>query len=372
MKSSQIKQARAALIWSAIAEGDDFEASKLIDQYGYALALEKVLENDENAISKLAIRRWSNRLSIVQHESLEAYLQRGYTIVLRGSEYWPVGLDDLGERRPLSLWVRGNPKILTQKMISIVGSRDASSEGERVALDLAYNLAGEYLIVSGGAFGIDAQAHQGALLANQPTVIVSAAGVDRVYPKQNSDIFEKCVEAGGAIVSESIPGAAPQRFRFLLRNRIIAAMSKAVIVVEAGVRSGALNTARQALEIGREVGAFPGSVFKPQCLGTNQLIRNGATLVMNASQVRELIGVIGTQIADPQMIAVEAGFTMPLVADFDSLTNRVYDSVSKVRFENTELIAKRVGVDMVTAKMKLGRLVLAGKIIEKNGKWRKV
>ncbi|XCB29777.1 DNA-processing protein DprA [Arcanobacterium hippocoleae] len=363
-------ESEAALVWSAITEGDDIEASRIIDQYGYAAALEKLKSADSSIISESAQERWFNRLAYAQLAPLESYTQRGYSLVLRDSENWPSGLADLGERRPLCLWVYGDPEALANPMIGIVGSRDATSEGARSALDLAYELAQEYVIVSGGAYGIDAQAHRGALLAERPTVIVSAAGVDRVYPKQNLEIFQRCVENGGAVVSESIPGAAPHRHRFLLRNRIIAAISKVVIVVEAGLRSGALNTARHALEIGREVGAFPGSVCAPQCAGTNHLIRNGATLVMNTDHVRELAGAIGSA---NTITGVESdgGFTIPLDDEFDPLANRIYDVLSKVRYEPADIIAHRVGCDVVSVRMKLNRLTLAGRIVIKDGKWRK-
>lgn len=367
----QAAERHAAMVWSAIAEGADVEASRLVQKFGYARALEIVQNNDLAHAAQKALWRWRARLQDARFESLERYQQHGYTLVLRGEECWPVGLEDLGERRPLCLWVRGDPQILQHRMLGIVGSRDATSSGERAALDLAYQLAGEYLIVSGGAYGIDSQAHRGALLADQPTVIVSAAGVDRVYPKSNAQLFAQCIENGGAVVSESIPGAEPQRFRFLLRNRIIAGISNVLVVVEAGVRSGALNTARHALEIGREVGAYPGSVYSPQHQGTNQLIRNGATLVMNAQHVRELIAPIGAQLHTGAALEYDGGFTLPLENEFDLLTDRIYDVLSKIHFESVETISRRVGLDVVSVRMKLSRLALAGKVAQREGKWRK-
>ncbi|MDR6939092.1 DNA-processing protein DprA [Arcanobacterium hippocoleae] len=368
---AEISEQRAALVWSAIAEGDDLDASRLIDRVGYAAALKVAQEQDENFASPRALQRWQGRLCDAQLGQLEHYLQLGFALVLRDQENWPKQLNDLGEKRPLCLWVKGNVQILQRPMLAIVGSRDATSEGERSALDLAYELAEKYVIVSGGAFGIDAQAHRGAILANQATVIVSAAGVDRVYPKQNQEIFTRCVENGGAIISESIPGASPQRYRFLLRNRIIAALSTAVIVIEAGARSGALNTARHALEIGREVGAFPGSVYCPQASGTNQLLRNGAMAVMNSLHVQELAGSIGSVQPELAVSDGEAGFLLPLDSPFDELADRVYDVLSKVKYESAEQISRRVGADFMSVRMKLSRLALAGKAQMQDGKWRK-
>lgn len=197
---------------------------------------------------------------------------------------WPSGLDLLGELAPLGIWKRGKAPqpALT---VSVVGARSCSAYGESVALNIAAELNQLGLgVVSGGAFGIDAAAHRGAVLAEGKTVAVLAGGVDVPYPRANSNLFDRILETGW-LVSESPPGQIPLKHRFLIRNRLIAAWSLGTVVVEARIRSGAIATASHANNLGLEVMAIPGPVTAAASTGCHQLIRDGATLVTNASEI---------------------------------------------------------------------------------------
>lgn len=210
--------------------------------------------------------------------------------VERDSKGWPTGLNDLqGETGvPSMLWVAGGLPVGVPR-VAIVGSRAATREGIRVATELATNLAGSGVdVVSGGAFGIDAAAHMGALQTGR-TVAVMPGGLDRLYPVAHGELFEQ-ISMSGALVSRYPLGVSPARFRFLERNALIAALADVVVVIEAGMRSGSMNTARHAARLGRPVGAFPGPVDLGTHTGSNTLIHDGAaTLIRDADDVRELL-----------------------------------------------------------------------------------
>ncbi|MFD2772522.1 DNA-processing protein DprA [Cellulomonas phragmiteti] len=176
--------------------------------------------------------------------------------MIPGDPAWPTGLDDLGALAPFALWVRGAPPA-APRAVALVGARASTTYGERVTVDLAVELARRgWAVVSGGAYGIDAAAHRGAHGEGR-TLVVLAGGVDRAYPVGNAPLLEEVVRAGGSLVSEVPPGATPSRSRFLQRNRLIAAISGATVVVEAAWRSGAVSTAHHAGRLLRPVGAVP-------------------------------------------------------------------------------------------------------------------
>ena len=239
-----------------------------------------------------AFDRWAVRGEDAQgHRDLEAVHRLGGRLVIPSDDEWPASLSDLGPAAPLGLWVRGEAKLnaALKRAVAIVGARAASNYGTKCASDLAWDLAARGLtIVSGGAFGIDAAAHRAAIAREGTTIAFMAGGVDRFYPAANTELFHQILEQG-AIVSETAPGMTPMRHRFLLRNRLIAASSQVTVIVEAGWRSGALNTARHALELSREVAAFPGSVYSASSTGTHRLIRDHeAELVTSCEDVIEL------------------------------------------------------------------------------------
>lgn len=213
-------------------------------------------------------------------------------VIIPGDDEWPTRLNDLAVP-PLCLYAQGaaNVAAVTSSSVSVIGSRAATLYGTGVAGTVSGELVRRGVtVVSGAAFGIDAAAHRGALDFDGPTVAVIARGLDRAYPQAHAGLIHDITNRGGVVVSELPPGLAPYRMRFLARNRIIAALSQATVVVEAGIRSGSLNAAKSARALGRPVGAFPGDVNSVQSDGCHKLIRSGdAHLVSYTSDVLDLI-----------------------------------------------------------------------------------
>jgi DNA processing protein len=202
---------------------------------------------------------------------------------------------------PVALWVRGPGRLdeVVDRSVAVVGARAATAYGEHVAGELAVGLGERgWTVVSGGAYGIDGAAHRGALAAQGSTVAVLACGVDRVYPSGHGALFSRIAETG-LLVSEWPPGSAPHRHRFLVRNRLIAALTRGTVVVEAAARSGAQATAERARRLGKEVMAVPGPVTSAMSVGCHELIRkdDGARLVTSAAQVLEVVGSFGADLA---------------------------------------------------------------------------
>jgi DNA processing protein len=216
--------------------------------------------------------------------------EMGATVMLFGEPRFPECLCELAYP-PSCLFVLGDIGLLDRPMVSIVGTRQSSSSGERAAYVIAGALArAGACVVSGMALGIDAAAHRGALDAGGSTIAVLASGVDRPYPPSHEKLHARIVSEGAAI-SETASGAWPGRGAFPRRNRIIAALGRVLIVVEAGTKSGALITANHALELGRHIGAVPGSVDSPRCVGTNSLLRNGAVVITGPEDALLLAGL---------------------------------------------------------------------------------
>lgn len=257
------------------------------------------------------LERWRPRAAHADPEAdLKLMAALGGGIMHPADEDWPRGFEALGLAAPLALWHRGagSRTILREPaaLAAVVGSRDATEYGRTVTAELVTGLRARGIcIVSGGAYGIDAAAHQAALAEERPadtrcgepstpaTIAVMAGGLNRLYPVGNEELL-KAVHRQGLLIAEVAPGATPTRWRFLQRNRLIAALCAATIVTEARWRSGALSTAHHAAEIGREVGAVPGSVFSSNSAGCHRLIREGAaTLVTDAAEALELLK--GTQ-----------------------------------------------------------------------------
>jgi DNA processing protein len=205
---------------------------------------------------------------------------------------------------PVALWARGSARLdeLVERSVAIVGSRASTAYGEHVAAELGHQLGERgWTVVSGGAFGIDAAAHRGAMAAEAPTLAVLACGVDRPYPAAHGALFTRIAETG-LLVSEWPPGCAPLRHRFLVRNRLIAALTRGTVVVEAAARSGAQATAKRARRLGREVLVVPGPVTSAMSVGCHELLRDPeiqATLVASVGHVIEAVGGIGVDLAAP-------------------------------------------------------------------------
>jgi DNA processing protein len=212
----------------------------------------------------------------------------------RGAPGWPAALEHL-HQPPEAIWRRGRMWPLPVPAVAVVGARAATLCGMEVARDLGRDLAAAgVVVISGLARGIDAAAHGGALEAGGPTLAVMGCGVDVCYPPGHERLLEAVCDAG-AVISEDPPGTEPVGWRFPRRNRLIAALALAVVVVEAGERSGALSTARHAADLGREVLAVPGSVRSPQSRGTNRLIRDGAVPLLELEDLATAVPELGLQ-----------------------------------------------------------------------------
>lgn len=245
-----------------------------------------------------AFAAWRSRLSGTPSQmDLAGFHRDGIRLVCPGDEEWPTQLDALAETRPYALWMRGEADLryCCLRSVSVVGSRAATAYGAHVGTEMAAALAERgWTVVSGGAYGIDGCGHTGALAADGVTVAVLACGVDYAYPRGHQELFAG-ISAQGVLVSEWPPGRTPTRRRFLIRNRVIGALSRGTVVVEAGLRSGALNTARHARDLGRPVMAVPGPVTSDVSAGCHKIIREwGAVCVTSAQDVIELLAPLGT------------------------------------------------------------------------------
>jgi DNA processing protein len=252
----------------------------------------RIGQRDLAAVQR-AIARWQKRLGGVPAEiDLAGFHRDGIRLVCPGDPEWPTQLDALGVARPYALWLRGQADLryCCLRSVAIVGSRAATAYGTHVGTEMAAALAARgWTVISGGAYGIDGAAHRGALAADGVTIAVLACGVDYVYPRGHANLFAG-LTAQGVLVSEWPPGRPPTRHRFLIRNRVIGALSRGTVVVEAGLRSGALNTARHARDLGRPVMAVPGPVTSEVSAGCHKIIREWAAVcVTGAHDVIELL-----------------------------------------------------------------------------------
>lgn len=220
---------------------------------------------------------------------LEKVHNAGGEFIVPSDQSWPAQLNDLATP-PIGLVVKGKLDALHSRSIAIVGTRNPTPYGARIASDFAAGFVDrEWSVVSGGAYGIDTHAHKGALIAEGLTIAVIASGIDINYPAGNERLFTEIAELG-AIVSEVMPGTPAFPSRFLTRNRIIAALSVSTLVVEAAFRSGSLRTARDAAELMRPVMAIPGPINSPTSEGTHRLIgERAAEIVTSVHDAVELI-----------------------------------------------------------------------------------
>jgi DNA processing protein len=212
---------------------------------------------------------------------LQSISNAGATFLTPEDATWPQSVSDLAAP-PIGLVIKGDPKLLTGNSLAIVGTRNPTQYGVRIAQDFAAGFVDrDWAIISGGAYGIDAAAHKGALIAEGVTVAVIAAGIDINYPAGNARLFAEIAELG-CLVSEVTPGTPAIPSRFLTRNRLIAALSNATLVVEAAFRSGSLRTARDAAELMRPVMAIPGPITSPVSEGCHRLIGERAAEIVTS------------------------------------------------------------------------------------------
>ena len=285
----------ARAIWSTVIEPGDQDAGELIATLNAAEALEAVLNGGSNSIDEERVRSLGERvipkLSTAAVEmAFRSAARFGAELVTPEHPHWPTRMNDLGTSAPVALWVLGNTEFLVDEVsTAIVGARAATGYGEHVTMEITAGLAGRgHTIVSGAAYGIDGMAHRAALASSGRTVAYLAGGVDRFYPSGHDALLTRIVETG-AVASELPCGSAPTKWRFLMRNRLIAASTKATLVVEAGWRSGSLNTAGHTVALGRPLGAVPGPVTSAASAGCHRLIREfGATLVTTTDEAADL------------------------------------------------------------------------------------
>jgi DNA processing protein len=319
-----------------------------------------------------AVERWRMRMADLPPQArLAAWERSGFRLVCPGDAEWPTQLDDLGDARPIVLWLRGSAdlRFACLRSVSVVGSRAASAYGTHVGTELGADLAGAgWTVISGGAFGIDASAHRGALAARGCTVAVLASGLTFGYPKGHGELFE-AIARTGVMVSECPPDRAPTRPGFLVRNRVIAALSRGTVVVEAALRSGAINTARHAGELSRPVMAVPGPVTSQESAGCHELIREcGATCVTGARDVIEMVAAL----SESERESEGGPARQPAVpaSDLDPVTASVLQAVARRAGRGPATIATIAGVDLDTALRCLGLLAAAGHVERCEHGWR--
>ena len=358
---------------SRVVEVPCAELSALVQGVGPVEAAERIRRGQVD--DTLAQRTEARRDIDCAAEDLEILKSRGGRLVTRDDDEWP-GLafasfngapvrDKQQGRAPLVLWAIGPLRLdeISERAAAIVGTRASTAYGEHVAADLSAGLVEhEVAIVSGGAYGIDGAAHRAALAADGMTVAVLAGGVDVLYPAGHSALLHR-IAGTGLLVSEYPPGVRPARHRFLTRNRLVAALSGATVVVEAGLRSGAASTAAWARGLGRVVCAVPGPITSSASTGCHVLLRAGAELVTRADEVREIIGRAG-ELADDEPHPVDA---------LDTLTDterQVYEALPGRGTRTPDEVAVAAGLPAAAILGPLAMLEIAGLVQRQDGRWR--
>jgi DNA processing protein len=362
----------AAVVWSCLIEPGDAIAGALVARHGAEDACAALTDETSlvaaaaaagvpDDVARAAYRRWEPRM---RPEAVSAAVSRakhvGATVVIPSDPDWPAALDDLALHAPPCLWVRGDAGLLAADAVAIVGARAASGYGEHVAAELCAGAADHGLtVVSGAAYGIDGAAHRAAMSAGGTTIAFLAGGCDRPYPAGHTDLIETIVSTG-AVVSEVPCGSAPTKWRFLQRNRLIAAATMGTVVVEAGVRSGSLNTAGHAAALGRPLGAVPGPITSASSAGCHRLLREyDAQCVTCTADLVELVGG-----SVPDLVGAAGQRTDDRVRLLDAMSFRSVRSVSD--------IAERSGMAVESVHAMLGLLALDDQVLPVEGGWRRV
>jgi len=361
----------ARLLLGRIGEPGDVALTKVIAKFGAPGALEQVRTGSMHHAGVANLRA---RLEVADPEhDLAAGALVGARFVIPGDAEWPEQVDDLvrlGRRDagvPLGLWVRGplDLRVACRRSVAVVGARASTAYGEYVAGELGLGLAERlWTVVSGGAYGIDGAAHRGAIAGDGATIAVLACGVDVAYPRGHTALIDRIAETG-LIVSEWPPGCAPMRFRFLVRNRVIAALTAGTVVVEADLRSGALSTANRARELDRHLMAVPGPVTSSMSRGTNQLLREPDVMcVTGVADVVEQVGSMGSDLAPQLMLPVDPR------DELDDVSRRVLESVPLRRAAGPASIAVTAGIAPGQVLRCLGGLAARGFVERVEAGWR--
>ncbi|URM92598.1 DNA-processing protein DprA [Streptomyces sp. MRC013] len=318
-------------------------------------------------VGERRLRGYLARAARVRPEQdLELVGALGGRFVVPGDAEWPSQLDDLGDARPVGLWVRG-PADLRRwalRSVALVGARACTPYGAHMAAVLGAGLAERgWVVVSGAAFGVDGAAHRGALGAGGATVAVLACGVDVAYPRGHAGLIGRIAQQG-LVLGELPPGDHPTPARFLLRNRVIAALTRGTVVVEAAHRSGALATARDAQRLGRHTMGVPGAATSGLSAGVHELLRAGAVLVTDADDVVELVGDIGELAPDRRGPVVPRDL-------LDPLTARVLDALPRPgRTATVPDVAASAGTSVDDALGRLYELHSLGYVERHGDVWR--
>jgi len=374
------------LTWSVICEPGDGFAGLLVSALGATTALKSELQNLSSQSVKMSLldsgispleldrfgvfevahhaarERWRPRLSLgAVKQAISKMKQLNGFMLTPISSGWPGQLSDLGYNAPMALWVRGSQASLDRlsKSVAVVGSRGATTYGEFATEAVVAALVEKGAsIISGGAYGIDAIAHKSTLALQGNTVAVMAGGIEKLYPSGNSQLLKRVTETG-AVLTEMPPGSIPTKWRFLQRNRLIAALSQSTIVVEANWRSGALNTATHAQSLDREIYAVPGPISSPKSAGTNKLIADGrAQLIVDPADLLERMGIqarVPTQLELSGLGAIEV---------------RVLDAIGFDSLEIAE-ICSAAGLTRDEGRFGLGNLELEGLVARRGNAWAK-
>lgn len=287
-------------------------------------------------------QRWLPRFS---RQAIANVFQRAkqldLSLLLQGDDDWPIGLSDLEEGAPAIIFAQGNYKLLGRlaNAVSIVGSRACTEYGAKVTTKLISELAVHMrLTVSGGAIGIDSHVHSHSLRNSLPTIAVMAGGLDRKYPSSNSKLFQ-AIAKNGVLIAELAPGVAPTRWRFLQRNRLIAALTPTTVVIEAGIRSGSIRTANNAIELNRELFAVPGPLTSASSAGTNSLIAEGKAKALIDTKL------ITSEVIEPVRFQ-----------DGSALLVRAQDALRDLRQATGEQIAKAAGLTLFELNLAIEEL----------------
>lgn len=364
---------RAVAYLSRVAEPPCPQLASLVARVGPVEAADRV---KRRAVDDRLLRVTEARHEIDSAAEDLALLDRlGGRLLTSADAEWPLlaftafsGVDTTqrpAAHPPQSLWVAGPGRLdeVAERAAAIVGTRASTAYGEHVAAELAAGLAErDVAVVSGGAYGIDGAAHRAALAADGLTVAVLAGGIDVPYPSGHAALLQRIGEEG-LVVTEYPPGLRPYRLRFLTRNRLVAALSAAAVVVEAGARSGAANTASWARALGRNVCAVPGPVTSSASVGCHVLLRAGADLVTRADEVVEVVGRAGELAVD------EEGPRSRLDGLADNEL-RVYDALPVRGARTVDEIAVACGLPPTQVLGPLSLLEIAGLVVCRDGRWK--
>ncbi|MFC7527061.1 DNA-processing protein DprA [Actinoplanes sp. GCM10030250] len=374
------RAARVALTW--LTEPGNRTVWAMVQQDGAPATLDRLVAGDfpdsrlRAAVTARAVVGDAHRIAEIALRQAERLAAR---VVVPSDAEWPARLSDLARleldtggrinqdtRPPLCFWVRGEGQLdeALERSVAIVGARAATSYGTHVATEMAYGLAGrDWTVLSGGAFGIDAAAHRGALAANGRTVAVLACGVDRPYPSGNSGLFEQIVDQG-LLISEWPIGAEPLRHRFLIRNRVIAAATAGTVVVEAAARSGATQTMSRVLALSRPALVVPGPITSAMSVGCHEILRGNpyARVVTSADDVLEEVGRIGEYLVDPPRGPEDIRDSL------DEESALILEALPYRRAATPEELAASAGLSLRTVLQRVSFLETAGLIlVRENG-----